>query len=393
LAEPVESLPTVGQAVSLPASAKVSGLPRAAPFALRIVPDAADVTRVRVRVTAADAGGLAPFARLGSVPARWEKVFFLAVAREETGASARPVPMVGRYVVERQSITFIPGPALTPGVRYRAVFDPAAAGAVDGRSEAYYAPPAAAPRAAASVTAVYPTQEELPANLLKFYVYFDRPMAEGEAFRHVHLLNDVGTEVAEAFREVELWSGDHRRLTLWVNPGRTKRSLGLSEAMGPVLESRRRYTLVIDAGLPDQRGARLARGYRKAFRTTLPDRVQPDMAHWVLRLPRAGSTAALGVTFPEPMDRALALRTLRVEDADGHPVTGRSRLDDAGKGWSFVPDSAWRPAAHGLAADPALEDLAGNSLERPFETREGEAVLPPPSSSRRFRAFTPVPGQ
>src|SRR5262249_37954326 len=147
------------------------------------------------------------------------------------------VPMLGRYVREGSSIAFIPGPALTPGVRYRAVFDSSSVGrAAAEHHEAEYLVPATAPRPTARVMAVYPTQMELPANLLKFYVYFDRPMAEGEVFRHVRLLNEAGGEVAEAFCEVELWSDDHRRLTLWINPGRTKRSLGLSESMGPVME-------------------------------------------------------------------------------------------------------------------------------------------------------------
>lgn len=394
LVEPSASLATVAQGVSLAASVGAGGLVRSEPFALRIVPQAGDPTRVQVRVTAADAERMAPLARLETAPARWEKVLFLAVAGGKSGAAKRLVPMVGRYVLDRQSVTFIPGPALTPGVRYQAIFDPGMA--PGGRSRplaAEYVPRAAAPRAAASVAAVYPAQSELPANLLKFYVYFDRPMAEGEVFRRVRLLNETGTEVVEAFREVELWSTDHRRLTLWVNPGRTKRSLGLSEAMGPVLEPRRRYALVIDAGLPDQHGAPMARGFRKTFRTTAPDRVQPDMARWALRLPRAGSTAPLAVTFPEPMDRALALRTLRIEDAGGRVVAGRSRLDENGQSWRFIPDSAWRPAPHRLTADPALEDLAGNSLERPFETREGEQTLPPPGTGRRSRGFVPLAGR
>jgi hypothetical protein len=69
---------------------------------------------------------------------------------------------------------------------------------------------------------------------------------------------------------------------------------------------------------------------------------------------------------------------------------GQGRLEDGGRVWSFVPESAWRPQPHRLAAGAALEDLAGNSLERPFETHEGEQSLPPPRASRRFRAFVPT---
>jgi hypothetical protein len=38
--------------------------------------------------------------------------------------------------------------------------------------------------------------------------------------------------------------------------------------------------------------------------------------------------------------------------------------------WQWIPDSPWKEGAYALVIDSVLEDLAGNSLERPFEETE-----------------------
>ena len=47
----------------------------------------------------------------------------------------------------------------------------------------------------------------LPANELKLYIYFSAPMSRGEAWKHIHLLDDAGKPVPLAFLELdqELW--------------------------------------------------------------------------------------------------------------------------------------------------------------------------------------------
>jgi hypothetical protein len=56
---------------------------------------------------------------------------------------------------------------------------------------------------------VYPTADTLPENLLKFYIHFSRPMRDGDAARHVALLDERGRAVSDAFlaTDTELWIG------------------------------------------------------------------------------------------------------------------------------------------------------------------------------------------
>jgi hypothetical protein len=99
-----------------------------------------------------------------------------------------------------------------------------------------------------------------------------------------------------------------------------------------------------------------------------------------LTAPAAGTSAPLEVRFPAPLDHALLERSLRVADANGAPVTGKGHATNHDQGWSFTPDRPWADAAHRLLANAVLEDLAGNSLARPFEVDlQGPAPKPAPA--------------
>src|SRR6056297_3284815 len=71
---------------------------------------------------------------------------------------------------------------------------------------------------------IYPTAGELPANLLRFFVYFPQPMDRSDILDHILLVDDAGSEVTGAFLEnrYDLWSPDATRLTVLLDPGRVK---------------------------------------------------------------------------------------------------------------------------------------------------------------------------
>ena len=76
------------------------------------------------------------------------------------------------------------------------------------------------------VTAVYPSAQVLPENLLRFYIHFSAPMSRGEAYRHVRLLDAAGKAVDLPFLELdqELWDPDGKRFTGFMYHERWRRS-------------------------------------------------------------------------------------------------------------------------------------------------------------------------
>jgi hypothetical protein len=300
----------------------------------------------------------------------WHGVLAVYVVPE--GAKPLGPPVLGSYSLDGRVVRFKPRFPLAAGVRYRAVFEPATA---TGRISPSTPPIVreflipAAKGEAARVTNVFPSTDRLPENQLKFYLHFSAPMARGNVYRHIKLLDERGKEVDLPFLELdeELWDGRQQRLTLFCDPGRIKRGLKPREEVGPVLEEGKRYTLVVDAALRDANGNPLKESFRKAFRALPPDDTQPNPKTWRLQAPGAGTKDPLVVTFPKPLDHALSERLLWVIDGQGRKIAGMVGIGALETAWNFTPAEAWPAGRYHLVADTRLEDLAGNSIARPFE--------------------------
>lgn len=277
------------------------------------------------------------------------------------GAGDLP-PIAGSSSRDGGVLTFRPRYPLAAGVRYRAVVRPE-------NVEAFFE--VARAEATTRVEHIYPSVGVLPSNQLKLYIVFSAPMARGQAWRRIRLLDERGKPVELPFLELEqeLWDHDFRRLTVLFDPGRIKRGLVPTEEVGPPIEQGKRYTLVVDREWMDAREAPLMEVARKEFRVTAPDRVPPDPRHWHITAPRAGTWDAVVVDFGEPMDFALAERLMRLPG-----VEGKSTLENEETQWRFVPRAAWRAGRYRLEVDRAIEDLAGNRVGRPFDVDLFERV-------------------
>jgi hypothetical protein len=80
------------------------------------------------------------------------------------------------------------------------------------------------------------------------------------------------------------------------------------------------------------------------------------------------------MTSPKSLDHALLHRMLWVTDDRGRKVPGTVAVTKQETCWHFTPASAWTVGRYHLVAETRLEDLAGNSIARPFEVDERSAV-------------------
>ena len=282
-------------------------------------------------------------------------------------------PMLGKYRIEANALRFEPQFATEPGVTYRAVFLPAQlpGNAAAGNSviTATFTPPPRDLTPTTVVSQIYPSADVLPENLLKFYIHFSAPMRRGNIYDHIHLLDAAGKAIELPFLEIdeELWNPEFTRLTLFIDPGRIKRGVKPLEEIGPSLEAGKSYKLIIDREWRDGNGAPLKERFEKSFRVAPPDRQTPDPAEWKIAAPAAGSREALTVTFPEPMEHALAQRMLVVTTEAGKIVLGTVALENQERLWKFVPDGAWLRGKYNVVIQTTIEDLAGNNIGKLFD--------------------------
>jgi hypothetical protein len=311
-------------------------------------------------------------------PAGVEDEKFLSIALIDDSTGRPGAPIFGAWSRDQSRLVFRPRFALAPGARYRISA---------GNERLDHQVPALTVAAPATVTSISPAAAELPANLLKFYLHFSRPMREGrEVFEHIHLLDESGQPVPAPWRDTELWTEDARRLTLWIHPGRVKRGVNLREEFGPVLRPGASYTLVVDRGLRDVTGQPVAE-FRHRFRTAAERNALLDTADWSLDAPAAGTRNPLRVVAATALDAVITRRALHVQDAAGREAEGAAALSDDGRTWTFTPRHPWPAAAHTLLADSWLEDLAGNTFERIFDNDTTAPTSAAPPQTRR--KFTP----
>jgi hypothetical protein len=273
-------------------------------------------------------------------------------------------PMAGEVDAVEGGLRFTPSFPLTPGVGYRASL---------GEDDRVFMIPEADMTPVARVAAVYPTADELPENLLKFYLHFSEPMAAGEAAKNVRLIGPEGKEEDLPFLELaeELWDPDGKRLTLFFDPGRVKRGLKPNEEHGRALAAGKDYELQIDATWRDAKGRAMAEGFTKKFRAVGADYAQPDARKWTIISPKAGTRDELRLTFSEALDHGLLGRLLTVYGSDDRALSGVVRIGNGEKDWYWKPDEPWTAGDYRVEIEAILEDVAGNSVARLFEEVDG----------------------
>ncbi|MDX8348596.1 hypothetical protein SLH49_11420 [Cognatiyoonia sp. IB215446] len=221
---------------------------------------------------------------------------------------------------------------------------------------------AACPTVAENRVDIYPTAKELPANLLRLYIYFPRAMTAEEGSRHVALLDDKGARVNGAFLATnqELWSPDRDRLTLLLDPGRVKSGLAAHEVLGRALVPGQSYTLVISGAAIDARGCPLGADVVHNFSVVGPDYDTPNPVAWSIGSPRVNSSEPVKVDLGSTHDHLSMAYRLRVVDDKSEIVPGAIELGPEEKSWHFVPREPWAEVTYNLVVDERLEDLAGN---------------------------------
>jgi hypothetical protein len=329
-----------------------------------------DRTPAWIEVNGLPADELEAFEKLDEAQRRWVLQVFVITDLPQSPS------VLGATSIEGQSLRFTPRFGLEPGLRFRAILRRGVLLRVLGQvSDDVVAEIQIAPRAAGAptkVTKIYPSADTLPENQLKFYLHFSAPMSRGEAYRHIHLLDDKGQEVDAAFLELgeELWDREMVRFTLLCDPGRVKRGLKPREELGPVLQEGRDYTLVIDEAWRDAQGNPLAEPARKSFHVLAPDDTPIDQTTWKIETPPSLGRDPLVVRLGESLDHSLLERVLEVQWPAGDKMDGDIEVSENETCWRFFPRKRWMPGEYRLVVQTTLEDLAGNSIGKPFEVDE-----------------------
>ena len=325
-----------------------------------------------VALTGLPADALKSLQHANLTPEQWASVLRVAVSTDAPS-------MLGDYTVLDGVVRFTPLFPFDQGRQYHVRFEPArlpgSAADAGGAIETTVGRPAATAVPSTTVARVYPSGDIVPENLLRMYVEFSAPMGRKSGVEYIALLDHQGKEIEGAVLplEYEFWSPDHKRFTIFFDPGRVKKGILPNLQMGRPLEVGRSVTLVIKREWPDENGLPLKEEFRRVLRVGPTDLEPLDTSTWRIQSPAAGSRDGMVVTFPEPLDHGLLMRALGVT-RDGKEVDGAIGVDQAETRWTFTPMAPWTAGTYQLLALDILEDLAGNQIGRAFEVDNFDTV-------------------
>lgn len=268
-------------------------------------------------------------------------------------------PLAGKKEERKDTLLFRPLIPFQPGITYQ-IRNKA------GTSHEFKIPEREVTKP--KVVHIYPSSDSLPSNFLKFYIEFSEPMAEGDPYPYLHLVNAEDDTLDKAFLKQlpALWNQDQTMLSLWLDPGRIKRDLELNKRLGMPMDHHGKYRLVVESGLNSRNGASLQTKVYKSFETTAADRAKPKADNWDLDIPKQNTSEPLVIKFNEPMDY-LSTKDRLVISRDKKLIEGKSVFSSNERKWRFVPTNPWREGKHIIKANARMEDLAGNNLNRLFD--------------------------
>ena len=304
------------------------------------------------------------------------KYLQISVVNDETEKAGPAI--FARYQITATHLVLKPKYPLLRGVRYQATAN------IGDKSFKQFYKPAEKKTPAPKVTKIFPTNHVLPANCLKFYVHFSKPMREGRAiFEQIEIRDAQGKVVHDPWRRTELWSADARRLTLWIHPGRIKQGVNLREEFGPVLKPNQKYQLIISQQVRCADGVSIEQRFAKSFRTVAESRTRPLPVNWKVKSPAKGTRKPLVIEFDRTLDAALAPKMISVF-CKQQPIVGKVTLAKAERIWMFQPETPWLKNEYQIRVNGELEDVAGNTPLRVFDTDLKAKPIDPPELMLRF---------
>ena len=226
----------------------------------------------------------------------------------------------------------------------------------------------------AEVINIFPSANELPENLFRFYLYFNTPMRKGQALKHIQLIDASGNIDSHAFMEFkqELWSPDGKRLTLIFDPGRIKRGVSTNMELGPALIEGKQYQLVILGVWQDVYGQELSINTIKEFVVTKAYRQQIKVDELEIQKPDADSKEILIIHFDRIIDHALVQSMIQIKDPNEDVIAGYWQISEEERILQFVPEKMWKKGTYRIIMDSRLEDAAGNNLNNLLDQEAGE---------------------
>ena len=227
------------------------------------------------------------------------------------------------------------------------------------------------------ITGIYPSNDTLPENLLRFYIQFSKPMKTINNLKNIKLLNAYGEEIKGAvFSNVyELWDSEQRQLTIILDPARVKTGLVAHESLGRAIKPNQQYQLVVEKA-EDIYGNFLKEFVIKDFFVTKADIEMPNLENWDVTTPKTNNRSPLTIDFSQILDYQSINNSIQLINGERQIVSGTIEITNNETRWEFFPLKKWKKGTYSIMINSRLEDPAGNNMNGLFDHKIGSLKSP-----------------
>lgn len=221
------------------------------------------------------------------------------------------------------------------------------------------------------ITSVTPNLEIVPANLLRFYVYFSAPMGIENPYDFITIEDKDGNALVDPFVIVPegLWNIDRTRLTLLLHPGRIKQGVGPNMTEGDILRAGNEYILKIDEKWKGASGEPLKQSFARRINASNTLKKAINVNIWALQAEQnQNGIGILTIVTDHPLDQPLAKRMLYIRNKAGKILPSQVEFTSPEK-----LKVLWRHDGSEtleLHIDARLEDVCGNTPLYAFDLEE-----------------------
>ncbi|MFY0604325.1 MAG: hypothetical protein JXQ93_10265 [Flavobacteriaceae bacterium] len=292
------------------------------------------------------------------------------------------IAILGGYSYDNERITFTPVIPFSYQNTYLIKYKNRVIGTFTVKDKAISKPP--------KLVHIHPQIDSVPENLLKMYFVFSKPMQEVKsALDFINVINtNTGKKVSIFLPlQTELWNTNHTELTLWLDPGRIKKDLIPNQELGIPIKEGNTYEIIVSPTWSDTQGNSIGKEYRKKIVVMGRDTKIPSTNMWTLTVPKVNSKEALGISFGEVLDAMLLEKDIHIMDINGQKIEGGFLIMKNAESALYIPKKVWEPGKYSLIIQSALEDLAGNNMNRLFDTDLHKKQLLKPTKTKEI-SFT-----
>ena len=281
----------------------------------------------------------------------------------KVGLAGKKTTILGDILVNKNYLVFTPLWAFSPGMNYDVYW---------GNDLIWNFSVPAIDGGIAPILTIHPQLDTLPENILKFHFAFSQPMTSEKSLSYITTTTASGDTLRDVLLDLhpELWNSDNAVLTIWIDPGRIKRDLLRNQELGKPLVQGNAYLIHVSSNWKSSAGKALNQTYSKSFWVKAPDRKKPDPHDWSIKYPKSSTMEPLEIFLPEALDFILLQECITV--GQSVKIPGEVRISSDQRRWTFNPESSWSAGDYTLAIEGRLEDLAGNNLNRLFDSALNE---------------------